>query len=121
MAIEINRIGFALAFGKLEHLAYRVDQKAERFTLRFDADRHRPVTAFASPKSEPDAQFDGGDNAAAQIENTGDLGAGKRHPRNACRFEDILNTLDRQTEHLSRRRECHVIAELGSVGHGHAA
>src|SRR5579875_3845486 len=39
-AVEIDRIGLAVAVRQLEHFADAVDQQPERFAAGFDADRH---------------------------------------------------------------------------------
>ena len=58
------------------------------------------VPRRARAEIEPRAHVDRGHDAAAQIEDAGDLRRRQRHPRQAIRHEHILHAEDRQAEHL---------------------
>src|SRR5580704_15843882 len=77
ITIEIDWIGLALAVRQLEYLADRIDEKAKRLALRFDTDRHRNVLVVASAEAKTSAQIDCRNDAAAQIEHSGNFGSGE--------------------------------------------
>src|ERR1700733_7229169 len=112
LAVEIDRIGLALAVGQLEHFAYRIDQQAERLGAAFDPDRPRRHTRRLRFQIEPIAQVYRRHNASAQIEHAGDLRPGKRHARDIGRLEYVLHALDRQTEQLAGGGEGDVFGEI---------
>src|SRR5580658_2098961 len=112
LAVEIDRIGLALAVGQLEHFAHRIDQQAERLGAGFDPDRHRRHALSPRFQIEPIAQVYRRHNASAQIEHAGDLRPGKRHARDIGRLEYVLHALDRQTEQLAGGGEGDVFGEI---------
>src|SRR5215472_3523891 len=122
IAVEIDRVRLALGLGELQDFADDVDQKAERFALGFDADRHRQEAVIARAKIQLAAQLNCRDDATAQIEHARDLGPGERDFGDAVRLEHVLHALDRQAEQLVCRGEGDVFAEFAAVAHGrHAA
>src|SRR6185312_14831580 len=122
LAVEIDRIGLALAVVELEHLAERIDQKTERFAPRLDTDRHGGFAVVAGLQAQPAAHVDRGDDAAAQVEHAGDLRPGERHAGDAPGPKHFLNAGNRHAEQLAAGGERDVFGELQIVGHGvHAA
>src|SRR5882757_4892202 len=120
--VEVGRLCLAGAVGKLHHLADRIDEKPVGLALEFDADRHHRRTRLALAEIEPRAHVDRGHDAAAQIEDTGDLRRRQRHPRQANRHEHILHAEDWQAEHMIADRHRDVFGdEVGGavVGDGH--
>src|SRR6266567_2943003 len=69
--IEIGGLGLALADGKRNHLANRIDQKTVRLALELNADRHDWTARLMRAEVEPRAHIDRGHDAAAQIEDPG--------------------------------------------------
>src|SRR5579864_414208 len=94
--IEVDRVFFAAVVGKLQHFTDLVDQEAIGFAAQVDADRHRRLAVLVLRHPETGTHVDHGDDAAAQIENAGDLARGQRHAGHALRHEHVLHPRDRQ-------------------------
>ena len=73
--VEVDGVFFLAVLGQPQHLADLVDQQAIGFAAQVDADRHRRLAVVGLGQPEPGAHVDHGDDAAAQVEDAGDLRA----------------------------------------------
>ena len=96
-----------------------VDQEAVELVLVVDQDIHRPLGSGAVGYSQASAQVDRGDDAAAQVEEAGDLGTRQRHGREGLRAEDVLHRRDRNGDLLACDGHGHELAHA-DLGRGAA-
>src|SRR6266404_2421372 len=89
------------AIGESQDLADLIDQEAIGFAAQVDADRHRQLAVFVLRQAETGAHVHHGDDAAAQVQDSGDLPRRQWHTRQPLRHEHILDTRDRQPEQLA--------------------
>src|SRR6202171_167361 len=71
--IEVDGVFFAAIVGEFQNLADLVDQQAVGFAAQIDAHRHRRLAVVVLRQAEAGAHVDHGDDAAAQVEQAGDL------------------------------------------------
>src|ERR1700694_61365 len=71
--IEVDGVFLSTVVGEFQDLADLVDQEAIGFAAQIDADRHRRLAVVVLRQAEAGAHVHHGDDAAAQIENAGDL------------------------------------------------
>src|SRR6266403_6036051 len=99
--IEIDGIFLPSVIGESQDLADLIDQEAIGFAAQVDADRHRQLAVFVLRQAETGAHVHHGDDAAAQVQDSGDLPRRQWHTRQPLRHEHILDTRDRQPEQLA--------------------
>src|SRR4030088_2647363 len=69
----VDGVFLAAVVGELEPLADLIDQQAIGFAAQIDAHRHRRLAVVVLRQAETGAHVHHRDDAAAQIEHTGDL------------------------------------------------
>src|SRR6266566_4682114 len=99
--VEVDGVFLPAVVGEAQNLADLVDQQAIGFAAQVDADRHRRLAVVVHRQAETGAHVHHSDDAAAQIQDAGDLARRQRHARQPLRHEYVLDARDRQPKQLT--------------------